>query len=537
MFLNFLRLLWDFYGPVYPVVLAQQFQRFYYEIGEYLAWYWQTKTFRLAKVKIGLAGWALVGGYFVLLAGVTYASVLAFQAGRWQLGATLLITYPLVLAHLLTIFVAIAKAAWYIVHPKKILRWLICIIIERQVKRLRRKHDFVIVAVAGSVGKTSTKAAIADMLKSAGKRVQVQEGNYNDRVTVPLVLFGLQLKGLFNPGWWSKTIMHMRRVVRAKEYPYDVVVLELGTDGPGQLRHFDYLRPELGVLTAVASEHMEYFKTLDAVADEELTLLSYCDKTLVNKDDVDAKYLVGYTYKDYSASGAADFHITKRTSESLHGQTVSISLGKHKVTSAINYLGKQGATIALAAAATGDMLGLPKEQIHNGLEDLKPFSGRMQVLSGVKNATIIDDTYNASPLAVKAALDVLYAHHAPQRIAVLGDMNELGDMSSEAHIDIGKYCNPNKLELVVTIGPESKHYIAPQAEKNGCNVASFDSPYKAGAYVKEQLQEGAIVLVKGSQNHVFAEESIKELLKDPDDASKLVRQSKAWIHIKEKQFL
>ncbi|MGB4758651.1 MAG: UDP-N-acetylmuramoyl-tripeptide--D-alanyl-D-alanine ligase [Candidatus Saccharimonadales bacterium] len=540
MFLNFLRLLRDFYGPVYPVVLVQQIKRYYYEIGEYLAWYWQAKTFRPAKVRVGLMGWLLVAGYFVLLAGLVFAAVLAWQAGRWQLAMALLITYPLVLAHVITVFVVLAKAAWYIAHPKKLLRYFVCITIEHYVKRLRRKHDFVIVAVAGSVGKTSTKAAIATMLKSAGKRVQIQEGNYNDRVTVPLVLFGLSLSRLFNPGWWLKTMWQMRRTVRAKEYPYDVVVLELGTDGPGQLRHFDYLQPDIGVLTAVAPEHMEYFKTLDAVADEELTLLSYAGKALVNIDGIDAKYLKGYKYKAYSISdksAKAEFRATKRTGESLHGQTVSFELNKEKVTSAIAYLGEQGATIALAAAAAAKMLELSKEQIHAGLEELKPFSGRMQILQGIKGSTIIDDTYNASPLAVKAALDVVYAHHAPQRIAVLGDMNELGDMSPEAHMDIGRYCDPNKVELVVTIGPASKQYVAPQAEKAGCNVASFDSPYKAGEYLSKQLEQGALVLVKGSQNRVFAEESIKSILANSDDESRLVRQSNSWMRIKEKQFL
>jgi UDP-N-acetylmuramoyl-tripeptide--D-alanyl-D-alanine ligase len=536
MILVFLRTLWDFYGPVYPIVLAQQLKRYYYEIGEYLAWFWQTKTFRRAPVRLGLLGWAIVTLYVVLLTALIYLAVLSFQAGRWQLGTALIITYPLVLAHLLTVFVAFVKLVWYVLHPKKLLRWVICCIIEHEVKRLRRKHTFTIVAVAGSVGKTSTKSAIAQLLLAAGKKVQVQEGNYNDRVTVPLVLFGLQLQSLFSPVWWVKTIRQMRRTVRAKTYDFDMVVLELGTDGPGQMRHFDYLRPEIGVLTAVAPEHMEYFKTLDNVADEELTLLSYSQQALVNKDDTDKKYLSGYTYKDYSVTGTADFRTTNRTKESLHGQTVSFVLGKEKITTAIKYLGKQGATIALAAAGTGKTLGLSTEQIHRGLEQLEPFSGRMQVLRGIKNATIIDDTYNASPVAVKAALDVLYANPAPQRIAILGDMNELGQTSPSEHIAIGEYCNPNEVELIVTIGPESKHYLAPKAQKAGCNVESFDSPYKAGEYVKQQLQEGAVILVKGSQNRVFAEEAIKSLLANPDDESKLVRQSKTWLAQKSKQF-
>jgi UDP-N-acetylmuramoyl-tripeptide--D-alanyl-D-alanine ligase len=160
----------------------------------------------------------------------------------------------------------------------------------------------------------------------------------------------------------------------------------------------------------------------------------------------------------------------------------------------------------------------------------------MRTLPGVSSTTLIDDTYNSSPSAVKAALEVLYQTQAGQRICILGDMNELGEQSPAEHRAVGEYCDPKKLDLVVTIGAESQKSLAPAAEKNGCEVKSFDSPYEAGDYVKQHLRQGAVILAKGSQNRIFAEEALKKLLRDPADAGQLVRQSPYWLKVKNQQF-
>jgi UDP-N-acetylmuramoyl-tripeptide--D-alanyl-D-alanine ligase len=160
----------------------------------------------------------------------------------------------------------------------------------------------------------------------------------------------------------------------------------------------------------------------------------------------------------------------------------------------------------------------------------------MQILPGIKDSVVIDDTYNASPLAVKAALDVLYAAKAKQRIAILGSMNELGAYSRQAHDEVGDYCDARKLDLVVTIGHDAKRWLAPAARRQGCTVQSFMNPHEAGAYVSGKLRKGGVVLAKGSQNGVFAEEALKPLLADPTDQAKLVRQSPAWLTKKSQRF-
>jgi UDP-N-acetylmuramoyl-tripeptide--D-alanyl-D-alanine ligase len=115
-------------------------------------------------------------------------------------------------------------------------------------------------------------------------------------------------------------------------------------------------------------------------------------------------------------------------------------------------------------------------------------------------------------------------------------MNELGGYSQREHKMIGEHCDPRELSLVVTIGPDANKFLAPAAAGNGCEVKTFNNPYDAGEYVKPIVEPGAVILVKGSQNKVFAEEAAKILLADPKDSSKLVRQTPYWMKMKKASF-
>ncbi|MEO5499311.1 MAG: cyanophycin synthetase, partial [Candidatus Saccharimonadales bacterium] len=170
------------------------------------------------------------------------------------------------------------------------------------------------------------------------------------------------------------------------------------------------------------------------------------------------------------------------------------------------------------------------------ISKLKPVAGRMNILRGQEGSTIIDDSYNASPLAVSAALDTLYTVEAPQRIAILGSMNELGNISPQAHELIGLQCDPSKIEWVITIGEDAAKYLAPAAVKKGCQVKTCHTPYEAGGFAHSVLKRGAVVLVKGSQNGVYSEEAVKVLLHNTEDNEQLVRQSSYWLKKKDDQF-
>ena len=509
----------------------------------FLNLYWQTQNFSTYTVdtvsdteevllRLLWLGMSLqiITGILLIALGVSGKVV----AGLW-FGLAVLISYPVIWAHVLAFIVLVGRLVYLLANPKKAGREIVCGILESQVRQLRAKHAFTVVAVAGSVGKTSTKLAIADLL-SQTLRVRYQSGNYNDRVTVPLVFFGHDNPGIMNIFAWLKIFRANRRAIQS-EFPFDVVVIELGPDGPGQMRYFDYTHPDMAVLTAITEEHMEFFKTLDAVAAEELTVFDYAKRVIVNGDDTPGKYLAGRTYQEYSLlSDKADYY-AMATPEDLNGQTLDIKLPKGDIHAAhVQYIGQQGAKFALAASAVAHELGVTNADIKAGLKHLRHFAGRMQILPGIEDSTIIDDTYNASPVAVKAALDVLYETKTKQRIAILGSMNELGDYSPKAHREVGDYCDPKKLDLIITIGAEAKKRLAPAARKRGCMVKACDSPYEAGELAREALQPGAVILAKGSQNRVFAEESLKALLANPDDATRLVRQSSYWLGVKQAQF-
>jgi UDP-N-acetylmuramoyl-tripeptide--D-alanyl-D-alanine ligase len=398
---------------------------------------------------------------------------------------------------------------------KKLAKSFVAMILGYQVRKLYKKNQFKVIGVVGSIGKTSTKLAIANVLK-AGFKVQYQEGNYNDLVTVPLVFFGEQLPSLFNPLAWVMVFWRNQRSL-SRPYPYDVVVLELGSDGPGQISQFKkYIKLEVGVVTSITPEHMAFFGSLDEVAKEELGISQFSSLVLANKDLCAAKYLsAAGEVLTYGVDTDADFKLAKSDyADKSKPERYSI----------------------LAATAVARKLGMDDAKVGAGIKNIKPVPGRMQRLEGLNGSIIIDDSYNASPEAVKLALDSLYLMEAPQKIAVLGNMNELGDYSREAHQEIGNYCDPKQLDLVMTIGPDANKYLAPAAKSKGCEVMEFNSPYDAGEHLKPLVKKGGVVLVKGSQNQVFAEETVKVLLAKPADSQKLVRQTKHWLAVKQKAF-
>lgn len=420
---------------------------------------------------------------------------------------------------------------------KKLAKKLVVTILGWQVRRLYKKNNFKVVAVAGSLGKTSTKLAIAQVL-SAQYKVRYQGGNYNDIVTVPLIFFGLNTPSLFNPFSWLAVFWHNEAQLH-KKYPYEVVVVEVGTDGPGQIEQYgQYLKANIGVLTAIAPEHMEFFGDLDAVAKEELQIADLSQELIVNTDFCYPKYLkkIIKPFNTYAIKEPADIRLVNIQFDGFSADFDVLKDNKTLLHAEHEAVAEPRLYAVAAAVSVADQLGLSVAEIKAGLDNLKPVSGRMQQLAGINNSTIIDDTYNASPPAMKAALDTLYRLDAPQKIAILGNMNELGSYAQAAHKEIGNYCDPKKLDLVVTLGPDANKYLAVAAEAKGCKVQQFEDPYSAGDYLKPIIKKGTLILAKGSQNRVFAEEAIKLLLANPADAKKLVRQSSGWLKTKEQAF-
>lgn len=419
---------------------------------------------------------------------------------------------------------------------KKILQKLI----ERKAVRYLKKHKPTLVVVTGSVGKTSTKYALATVL-SEKYRVRAHLGNHNTAMSAPLSIVGVEYPTeLRSFKAWREVLKAMNMRISG-EKDVDVIVQELGTDAPGDVAAFGrYLHPDIAVVTAVSEEHMEFFGTLDAVAKEELSVAKFSKLTVINRDDIDVKYADfadTHEIDTYGMGEKAEYRLELSEANPLEGRIGRLFCPEWgEVPLNMQLVGDHSLKAVIAAACVGAKLGLTSKQVAVGVSKIKAPPGRMQILRGMEKTTLIDDTYNASPLAVKAALKTLYAIDAPMRIAILGSMNELGETSPEAHRTVGMLCDATKLDWVVTIGKDAMEYLAPTAAENGCQVRSYLDPYGAGSFVHSVLKPGAVVLAKGSQNGVFAEEALKILLHSTKDEERLVRQSEQWLTLKQQQF-
>lgn len=399
-----------------------------------------------------------------------------------------------------------------------------------------------LIVVAGSVGKTSTKSALATVLGQR-YRVRLHEGNHNTEMSVPLAILGIPYpEHIKSIGEWRAVFRQAEaRILQPPDV--DVIIQEIGADHPGDIARFGaYLRPDIAVITAITPEHMEYFKTMEAVAQEELAAANFSKLAVINRDDIDgqyAAYLTNANLDTYGTSQAAEYHFeqTEFSVQDGHGgYFVAPEFAAAPIPAKIKVLGEHNIRPAIAAATVAVKLGLTPQQITTGLEAIRPVPGRMCLLEGVKNSMIIDDTYNSSPVAAQSAIQTFHSLPAPQRIVILGTMNELGDSSPAEHQKIGRMFRPDLVDWVITVGDEAEKYIAAAAHAQGCQVKSFQNAIQAGGFAHGVIQDNALVLVKGSQNNGFLEEAVKILLKHPEQGNLLVRQSPAWLAHKEEYF-
>jgi UDP-N-acetylmuramoyl-tripeptide--D-alanyl-D-alanine ligase len=409
--------------------------------------------------------------------------------------------------------------------------------LERHVTELIKAKRPVIIGITGSVGKTSTKLAIAHLL-AAKHKVLAHPGNYNSEIGLPLSIFELEVpKRLVNPLDWVRVLRQVKS--RKLTYPYDALVLEMGADQPRDIQKFmHYIHPDIAVLTRIAPAHIEQFKTIEAILEEKWHLARGSQKVIINGEDerlvAKAKELEPHRISTYGIDDG-DYYFSELKLET-DGYKGKLHLGRKTIKVNTKVIAKHLLGSLLAAAAVADQLKLNKDTIKQQLETWTPASGRMNPLKGKHDSLIIDDTYNSSPEAAIAALNALYQFRG-RKIAILGSMNELGDFEREGHEQAGAHCG--QLDILITIGRAARQFLAPAAQSAGLKldqVHSFDSPYVAGEFMLKRLKKGDRVLAKGSQNGVFAEEAIKLLLDDPADANLLVRQSPEWMLKKRKQF-
>lgn len=396
-----------------------------------------------------------------------------------------------------------------------------------------------IIAVTGSVGKTSTKLATAQVLSSK-YLVLAQKGSYNSETGVPLSLFELESPSpAWNPFAWVWIFLRIAWKL-VTPYPYQIVVQEIGADKPGDIKRIlRYITPEIGVVTAVHSVHTELFGSLENIFKEKSLVALKSKRAVINGDDT----LLRERLLSHLTIPTTTYGIEKDASWKPSGiernEIGELTMVFGDTVVQTHMVARHGLYALLAAGAVGEIFGIEKMEIYKQLSVVQPASGRMRVLEGKNGSTLLDDSYNASPGAVVRALETLREFPGLRKIAVLGSMNELGEMVREGHERVGDAVAQEGVDLLVTIGENANTYLAASAMRGGLLAESCvktKSPAEAGKYVARILRQGDVVLVKGSQNGVFSEEALALMLKNSGDRKNLVRQSSSWMAVKRKQF-
>jgi UDP-N-acetylmuramoyl-tripeptide--D-alanyl-D-alanine ligase len=401
------------------------------------------------------------------------------------------------------------------------------------------KYRPTVLMITGSVGKTSTKDAIAAALGGTF-HLRASEKSYNSEFGVPLTIIGAK-----NPwddaGAWIATIVQaLGLILLPHDYPR-LLVLEVGADRPGDLwRILKIASPDAVVVTRLPDipVHVELYPSAEAVREEEFApayALFEGAPLVVLADDHNAVRLASGLSVELRSFGTTDdadvriqnvgIHIEERMPCGVRADLVVE--GKAYPLIVRGALGRSQVFAPAAAVATALSLGISIKDAMRGLASYVPPPGRARILKGLRGALIIDDSYNASPAAVEEIVTSLpKAPHKGRRIVVLGDMLELGRYSSDEHARIGKLAAKHA-DVAVSVGARALPF-SQAAQQAGIPVMRFHTSEEAAPVLAEYLREGDIVLVKGSQS-IRTERIVKALLADPNDAKHLVRQEQQWL--------
>lgn len=332
-----------------------------------------------------------------------------------------------------------------------------------------------LVAITGSNGKTTTKEMIAAILSRAGTTLATR-GNLNNDIGVPLTLMRLD-----------------------DSYRYGVI--EMGANHPGEIGYLvNITRPQVAVITNAGAAHLEGFGSIEGVArakGEIYTGLAAEGIAVINADDAHAELwrtmAAHCRVVSFGIDNPAD--VSAQWQGDVHGSRLQLRTPAGKAEVKLPLPGRHNVLNALAATAAALAMGVGLDAVVAGLEELAPVGGRLQIRTGVNGATIIDDSYNANPVSLRAGIDVLAACKG-RRYLALGDMGELGADTERLHAEAGTYARQAGIDGVYATGPLSSHAVKAFGERG----YHFADQQQLIAALKPELDAGVTVLVKGSRS-------------------------------------
>lgn len=419
---------------------------------------------------------------------------------------------------------------------------IIVAIITLEAKMLLRRTRPIIIAITGSVGKTSVKDAIYAVLKDH-RPTRKSEKSFNSEIGVPLTVLGLH-NAWNNPLKWLKVIIDGAILaLHPGSYP-EVLVLEMGVDRPGDMDKLTaWIRPDVVVLTRLPDVpvHVEFFKTPESVIAEKRKLVDALKPDgifVFNQDDEKVRAIteeipqrsIGYSRYSLSPYTASADKIIYESGVAAGFEFTLTHLDTATLIRVYGSLGVQHAYNCAAAVAVASIFEIDFESCKAALLEHVPPAGRMRILKGIKDTLVLDDTYNASPVAMERSVETLKElKGVKRRIAVLGDMMELGQFSVREHERIGELV-AQKADVLFTIGVRARG-IATGALEHGMsekNIFQYDDVLRAGNELQQFIAAGDVILVKASQS-IRAERIVEEIMAEPERADELlVRQGTEW---------
>ncbi len=424
-------------------------------------------------------------------------------------------------------------------------------ILEKQLKIVAKlvleKYHPQVIAVTGSVGKTSTREAIACVVR-AKFTVRQNRKNYNNEIGLPLTILDVDSPGKSLFGWFFVFFRAYKLIIwRDNNFP-EVLILEMGIDHPGDMEYLTSIaRPDIAVVTTVGQSHLEYFETEEGLAKEKgvlvknlnpkgFAILNYDDERVRRMEKNTKARVLTYGFDEKADIKSLELMFSfekKKTKNELHGLSYKLKYqGSFVPIHLSNSIGRPAVYASLAAASVGLSYGMNLIEISQALFDYETPLGRMKILKGVNSTVLVDDTYNASPQSTLAAIETIGQiplEKKARRWAILGDMLELGGYTVEGHQKVGQAVATNNFDFLVAVGEMSLMIMtgAIDAGFSRENIFHLASSREVSDFVNNLLKPGDLLLIKGSQG-MRMERATKGLLAEPEQAKELLTRQD-WI--------
>ncbi|MFA6397971.1 MAG: UDP-N-acetylmuramoyl-tripeptide--D-alanyl-D-alanine ligase [Candidatus Paceibacterota bacterium] len=427
---------------------------------------------------------------------------------------------------------------------RQVLKKILISTLKAESRLVIKRYKPKIITVSGNLGKTTTKDAIYTVLKDF-YFVRKSEKNFISEIGAPLTILGCENAGKNYLGWVFNVIKGFWLILIKQDYP-EWLVLEVGASAPGDIKLISsWLHSDVVVMTRFGEipSHVEFFKSPEHFLKEKIGLIHSLKKDgtlILNADDP-----VIFKLKDEFKSKILSFGFNPEAklmasnsqicyspeSKNPKGLNFKVNYDGHSLPVTMNrVLGNNHIYAGLASLAVAYLNDLNILEAISAIKKIKSPPGRLRIIDGLKDSIILDDTYNSSPMACETALSVLGEIDTKKRkIAILGDMLELGKYTEEAHKKIGELAVKN-CDTLVTVGIRAQKIaegalIGGMSEKN---IFQMNDNKEAGKFVEKLIGKGDVVLVKGSQK-MRMEKIVEDIMLHPEDKEDLlVRQGKEW---------